>query len=136
MNARKKVIPLKKITNSISPTRPKSVAELKKKYKQLPLHFLFGIEKEIEHQCPILDEYLEKLTEVKYSLEKIRKSKDLKSVQIDAAVALHEMSNLSPGIDEITRINFEKLRATADAWKQLALAAINETKEPEKFLKI
>ena len=136
MSARKKVIQLKKLDSSISSTQPKSVADLKKKYKQIPLHFLFGIEKEIEHQCPILDEYLEKLEGVKGNLERIRKSQNLKSVQVDAAVALHEISLLPIGIDEITRINFEKLRSTAEAWKQLAIAAINETKDPEKFLKI
>ena len=61
MSARKKVIPLNKLRNNKNSTQPKSVEELKKKYKNLPLHFLFGIEKEIEHQCSILDEYLEKL---------------------------------------------------------------------------
>lgn len=50
---------------------PKTVKALKKKYQELPLHFLFGIEKEIEHQCPALDDYLDELDKVKEQLYKI-----------------------------------------------------------------
>ena len=137
MAIRKKLRP----ANQINPVAkknnyPKTVAELKKKYRHLPLHFLFGIEKEIDFQCPTLDEYLEQLEEVKTALEKIRKSSNLEMAKIHAATALHAMDEIPSGIDQLTRGNFEKLRKTSESWKQLAITAMNESKDPEKFIKI
>jgi hypothetical protein len=136
MAIQKKLPHVSKVTAIPKKGTIKTVNELKKKYRHLPLHFLFGIEKEIEHQCPSLDEYLEKIEEVKTALETIRKSKSIEATQIQAAIALHSMGNLSSDIDLETRCNFEKLRKSMEDWKQLALAAISETKNPEKFLKI
>lgn len=136
MAVRKKLPQLRNIAPVAKKSHSKSVAEMKKKYRQLPLHFLFGIKKEIDFQCPLLDEYLEKLEEVKMALEKIRKSTDLETSQILAAGALHSIDNVPNGIDMVTRINFENLRKTSEDWKQLAIAAINETKNPERFLKV
>lgn len=129
---------LKKIKpiSSSKKSTPKTVADLKKKYRQLPLHFLFGIHKEIDYQCPRLDEYLERLEEIKTALEKIRRCKSLESTQIHAATALHALYELPNNIDQETRNNFENLRKTADNWKQLAISAMNKTKDPEQFLKI
>ncbi len=114
---------------------PKSVGELKKKYKQLPLHFLFGIQKEIDHQCPHIDDYLERLNEVKDVLIKINETKSLENAKIQAAIGLHALGSLLDELDQVTRGNFEKLRKTSEDWKQLAIKAMNETKNPEKFLK-
>ena len=75
-------------------------------------------------------------TALTMGIETIRKSKSIEATQIQAAIALHSMGNLSSDIDLETRCNFEKLRKSMEDWKQLALAAISETKNPEKFLKI
>lgn len=132
---KKKVVPLK--VKSVSEKRsPKTVAELKRKYKDLPLYFLFGIREEVDYQCPILDEYLKEIQAAVESLKKIRKCKNLEAAQVEAAKVLYALSDVSEGIDEVTRANFEKLRASGEDWKQLAIFAMNETKTPEKFLKI
>ncbi len=125
-----------KITSLSKKDSTRTVAELKRKYRHLPLHFLFGIEKEIDYQCPSLDEYMMQLYEIKTALEKVRKCKSLEMAKIHAATALHSISTLPDDIDLNTRTNFEKLRKTADDWKRLAIDAINETKNPAKFIKI
>lgn len=132
----KKLEAITKIKSINKKKSPKSVAELKKKYRHILLHFLFGIEREVEFQCPILDEYLEKLEEVSNALEKIRRCKSLEMAKIHAATALHSMNEIPEGIDQQTRGNFEKLRKTAKDWKQLAIEAMNEVEEVEKFVKI
>ena len=136
MAIQKKLLHVSKTTPISKKKRPKTVAGIKRKYRHLPLHFLFGIEKEIDYQCPILDEYLKQLEEVKTVLEKIRRCKSLEMAQIHAASGLHSMSTISDNIDVVTRTNFEKIRRTAENWKQLAIEAIDETKDPDKFLKI
>lgn len=136
MAVRKKLKPVPKITPLKKKSSPKTVAELKRKYRHLPLHYLFGIEKEIDFQCPLLDGYLEKLEEVKVALEKIRKCKNLEASQILAAGALHSIATVPNEIDMVTRCNFENLRKTSEDWKQLAIAAIDETGNPESFLKV
>ena len=134
--ALKKIKPLKNTTASRKVNlHPKSVSELKKKYKYLPLHFLFSIQKEIEHQCPLLDEYLEHLNEIKDTLIKIKEGNSMENAGIQAAVGLYAIGALSNGLDNVTRGNFEKLRQSSEEWKQLAIEAMNETKNPEKFLK-
>ena len=136
MAVRKKLQPISTIKSINKKKAPKTVAELKKKYRHLPLYFIFGIEKEIDFQCPILDEYLMKLEEVKTALENIRKCKSLDMAKIHAATALHSMNEIPDGIDQGTRMNFEKLRKTAEDWKQLAIRAMNESGEVERFVKI
>jgi len=136
MAVKKKIISLNPITNPSIQGRPKSVSELKRKYKNLPLHFLFGIEPEIEYQCPLLDVNLNQISETQKALEKIRRCRSLNAAKTNAAVGLHEISSTYKEIDEVTRTNFENLRRMAEGWKQLAIAAMNETKNPEKFLKI
>ena len=136
MAVRKKAITKKGIRPLPKETRPKSVSELKRKYNDLPLHFLFGVDKEIDHQCPLLDDYLKQLMEIKLCLEKIRKCRNINTARVHAATGLHALASLSDDIDEVTRGNFEKLRSTSEGWKQLAISAINDTKDPEKFLKI
>ena len=136
MAVRKKAISQKGIRQLPKEARPKSVSELKRKYNDLPLHFLFGVDQEIDHQCPLLDDYIKQLMEIKLCLEKIRKCRNINTARIHAATGLHALTSLSDNIDEVTRGNFEKLRATSEGWKQLAISAINDTKDPEKFLKI
>ena len=136
MAIQKKLLHISKITPDTKKNRPKTVAEIKRKYRYLPLHFLFGIEKEIDYQCPSLDEYLVQLEEVKTVLEKIRRCKSLEMAKIHAASGLHSIATLPDNIDVVTRTNFEKIRRTAESWKQLAIEAIDETKDPNKFLKI
>lgn len=136
MAVKKRAVALKPVRSLPKEARPKSVAELKRNYNDLPLHFLFGIKEEIEHQCQFLDDYLTQISEVKEYLEKIRKCRSTRAAQIHAAKALHALSPLSDEIDESTRDNFEKLRDGFNGWKQLAIAAMNETKDPERFLKI
>lgn len=136
MAVRRKTITKKGIRPLPKEARPKSVSELKRKYNDLPLHFLFGVDEEIDHQCPLLDGYLKQLMEVKLCLEKIRKCSNINTARIHAAIGLHSLDSLSGGIDELTRGNFEKLRSTSEGWKQLAISALNDTKDPEKFLKI
>ena len=131
------IVPLPQLKPTNSPrNRPKSVAELKKKYRYLPLHFLFGIEPEIEYQCPTLDVYLGQLKNAKEGMEKIRRCKSLEIAKIHAATSLHELDTLPKEIDEQTRTSFENLRRMAEGWKQLAIKAINDTKNPEKYLKV
>ena len=128
---------LKKVVKSpLSKNEVKTVDALKKKYRHLPLHFLFGIEKEIEHQCPSLDQYLEQLEEVKTTLEKIRRCQSLEVAKIHAAEGLYFINQLPKAIDENTRGNFEQLRSTMEQWKQLAIKAINDSGEVEKYLNI
>ena len=136
MAVRKNAVTKKGIRSLPKESRPKSVAELKRKYNDLPLHFLFGVDKEIDHQCPLLDDYLKQLEEVKLCLEKIRKCRNINIARVHAASGLHALASLPEDIDEVTRGNFEKLRNTSEGWKQLAIAAINETKDPEKYLEI
>ena len=136
MAIKKKVVHLKKVNTLPVKSKPKTVYDLKRKHQQLPLNFLFGIGEEIEFQCPILDDYLGKLEVVQKKLTKIRKGKNIETAQVDALVALHQLADLEKGIDEITRVNFEKMRDYAKAWKDLAILAINETKHPELFLKV
>ena len=131
------IIPLTKLKPTGSTkNRPRTVSELKKRYRHLPLHFLFGIEPEIDYQCPTLDVYLGQLENTKKGLEKIRRCKSLDVAKIHAATSLHELDTLPKEIDEQTRANFEKLRRMAEGWKQLAIKAMNDTKNPEKYLKI
>jgi hypothetical protein len=134
--ALKKVVTLKRVKPTTSNSKPQTVAEMKRKYSQLPLHFLFGIEKEIDFQCESIDQYIFKIEESKDFLKKIRKCKTLESAQIQAVNCLHSMDKVDANLDIITRCKFEELRSYAEAWKKLAIAAINETKNPEKFLKI
>ncbi|MDG1435079.1 MAG: hypothetical protein P8Q41_13755 [Saprospiraceae bacterium] len=136
MAVKKKVVHLKKVNTLSIKSKPKTVYDLKRKYQQLPLNYLFGIEDEIDFQCPILDDYLEKLEVVQKKLEKIRRGKNIDTAQVDALAALFQLADLEKGIDEITRMNFEKMRDYAKAWKELAILAINETKNPELFLKV
>ena len=136
MAVRKKSVAQKGIRSLPKEVGPKTVSELKRKYNNLPLHFLFGVDKEIEHQCPLLDDYLNQLKEVQSCLKKIRKCRSISVAQVQAATGLHALSTLFDDIDEVTRGNFEKLRDTSEGWKQLAITAINETKDPERFLKI
>lgn len=139
MAVKKKIIRLKNNQNTkreIFPSSPKTVAELKRKYRFLPLHFLFGVDKSIEFQCPILDDYINQIMEVKETLEMIRRCKSLEKAKVHAAYGLHALQDISDDIDKITRGNFEQIRKTGEGWKQLAIEAINETQNPEKFLKI
>jgi cysteinyl-tRNA synthetase len=115
MAAQKKIINLKRVKTSTSNSTPKTVSELKGKYNQLPLHFLFGLEKEIDYQCESIDQYLSSLEDCKNFLIKIRKSKSLDSAQLHAANGLHSLDKIDSDLD---------------------IEAINETKNPEKFLKI
>jgi hypothetical protein len=133
---KKNIVPLRAKTSDPGRKRPKSVTELKKKYQDLPLHFLFGISKAIDYQCPTLDDYLDEIKTATTALGAIRKAKSLEEAQVEAAKALHALTCLTTGIDEETRANFEKLRNTAEEWKQLAIEAINLTEDPEKLVKI
>ena len=128
---------LKKLeTKKSVKTYPKTVTTLKKQYRNLPLHFLFGIESEIDHQCSILDDYLEKLEEIKSTLKRINHCQNLELAKVHAAQALYQLQTLPKEIDETTRSNFESLRRAHDGWKQLAIKAIDHTQEPTKFLKV
>lgn len=128
---------LKKVTKERNiKNTPKTVQGIKKQYQDLPLDFLFGIEEEIDHQCPILDEYLDQIEKVKIALLKIRTCQSLEKANVQAATALFHLQHLSSGIDEVTRGNFEKLRQAHLEWKQLAIRAIDDTQKPDKYLKI
>lgn len=132
----KKVIPLKKSKSLASVKAPRTISELKRKYKDLPLHYLFGIEKEIDHQCDSIDDYIAKIKRCQQQLQRMKKAKNLEEVHLIAVTAQYEIINLPVQLDEITRINFEKLRAYAEAWKQLAIEAMNSSKQPEQFVKL
>jgi len=128
---------LKKVGNISNPTMPpKTVKALKKQYNDLPLHFLFGIEKEIDLQCPILNQYLDKLTLIKHKLQEIRNCKTLAAAQLKSAEALFHIEVLYEDIDEGTRGNFEKLRSSHEQWKRLAIRAMDDTQNPSKYVVI
>lgn len=134
MAIQKKLPELQKVTTLPAKKKDTTVADLRKRYRFLPLHFIFGIEKEIEHQCPSIDHYLDQLEEAKTALQKIRRCKNLDKAKIHAATALHALDSLPEDLDITTRSNFEKLRQTAKDWKQLAIKAINATRTPDKFV--
>lgn len=128
---------LKKVEKTTtSRTPPKTVMALKKQYHDLPLHFLFGIEREIDLQCPTLNEQLDKLKLVKEKLQKIRDCANPQTAKIYAAEALFQLEDLYEEIDEGTRGNFEKLRSSHEQWKRLAIRAINDTGKPTCYISV
>lgn len=137
MALKNNIRPSLKLVHHTKKKKPiKTVANLKKKYDDLPLNFIFGITEEIDYQCPTLNEYLKEIEKIKEALKKIRRCKSLDSAKLHAAKALHSLEPLEKEIDETTRNNFELLREFGCEWKQLAIRAIDETKNPEKFVKI
>ncbi len=126
---------LKKVAKTTTNhTPPKTVMALKKQHHDLPLHFLFGVEKEIELQCPTLNDQLDQLKQVKVKLQKIRDCANPQTAKVYALEALFHLENLYEGIDEGTRGNFEKLRSSHEQWKRLAIRAMNDTENPSKYL--
>ena len=129
-----RVVKLKKVNTNQKAKKAQTVAELKKKYKDLPLDFLFGITEEIELQCEFIDQYLDQLDNCLGFLSKINRCKSLESAKVLAAQASYSIHHLSESLNEDTRQNFEKLRKYGKDWKNLAIQAMNDSKDVEKYL--
>lgn len=134
MKARKNTDLVKKPSSSYK-TKIDTVEKLKKKYHGLPTSFLFSIDKEIEYQCPSIDEYITKIEKCKNHLEKAKRAKSTETKDVQIVNALYYLENLDTELDTITREKFVSLREVMKQWKFLALKAIDETKSVEKFLK-
>ena len=111
-----------------------SVKQLKRKYDNLPLSFLYGIPNEIEHQCPIIDEYIEKIESCRESLNKAKRARSLDRKNSHILKAIYILENMDSNLDEITRENFSNLREYAKQWKLFAIKILDFTKSPEKFM--
>lgn len=131
-----KISDLRRKPSSSSKSKVDTVEKLKKKYSGLPTSFLFSIDKEIEFQCPIIDDYISKIEKCRSHLEKAKRAKNTETKDIQILTALYYLENLDIHLDTITRENFISLREVLKQWKNLALKAIDETKSVEKFLKI
>ena len=113
-----------------------TVKNLKKKYSNIPSHFLFSIKDPLEFQCPLIDENIEKITKCKDLLNKAFNAKSLDTKNAHILSALYSISNLDTHLDEIMRSNFENLREYSGQWKKLAIEALDASGDPEKFVKI
>ncbi len=136
MSAKKKTDRIEKPSSSIRKKRIDSVEKLKKKYSGLPTSFLFAIDQEIDFQCPIIDDYIEKLEKCKRHLTKAKRAKTTETKDIQILSALYFLEDIDEQLDTVTRGNFIALREVLKQWKHLALKAIDETKSVEKFLNI
>lgn len=113
---------------------PRTVYQLRKKYDGVPLSYLYGIEDEIDFQCPIIDDYIDKIQECKNILAKAKRAKRLETKDGHIMKALHILHNIDTELDEVTRGNFIKLRDYADSWKKLAIRLLNASRNPEKYM--
>lgn len=112
-----------------------TVKQLKRKYNNLPLSFLFGIGQELEFQCPIIDEYIEKLESCRNHLAKAKRARTIESKNGHILKALYAINEMDVDLDNKTRDNFAELREYAKKWKSFAIRILDETKNPEKFVK-
>lgn len=120
--------------NSPKPKEIRTVRQLKKKYSEVPLNFLFGIPEELEYQCPSIDEYISKLEDCRASLEKAKRARTLETKDghiVKALYAIHELDNK---LDNSVRTNFISLREFALEWKRLTIKLLNATKNPENYI--
>ncbi len=124
---------LKVLKSNIS--KVSTVRQLKRKYNDLPLSYLFGIIDEIDYQCPRIDSYIDEVLACKSSLIKARRARKLDSKNAHLLEAMYKIDQLDEKLDRDVRDSFIKLREYADQWKRLALLAINDSKNPEKYLK-
>ncbi len=111
-----------------------TVRQLKRKYDNLPLNFLFGIDDEIDYQCPIIDEYIEKIESCRESLLKAKRARTLESKNTHLLKAIYSIENIDIVLDTTTRDNFVKLRKYANQWKSFSIKLLNASKTPEKFM--
>ena len=112
-----------------------TVRQLKRKYNDLPLSYLYGIDDEIDFQCPIIDEYIEKIAACKESLAKAKRAKSMKTKSGHILKAMYAIEHLDSNLDVKTRGNFIAIREYADQWKSLAIELLNASKTPESFMK-
>lgn len=113
-----------------------SVRALKKKYGDVPTHFLFSIKTPLEYQCPIIDHNIDKVVNCKDKLHKAFNAKSIESKNALISAALFAISDLEKNLDEVTRNNFIELREYAKEWKKLAIEVLDASGHPEKFVKI
>lgn len=112
-----------------------TVKQLKRKYNDLPLSFLFGLDDEIDFQCPIIDEYIEKIEACRKSLEKAKRARNLDAKNGHILKAIYALEHLDTNLDVKTRNNFMALREFANQWKQLTIKLLNASRKPETFMK-
>lgn len=134
MNQRRKSIQKTIRQAQIHNKRVTTVRQLKRKYNDLPLSFLYGIPQELEFQCPMIDEYIEKIESCRESLKKAKRARTLETKNSHVLKAIYSLENMDTNLDEITRNNFESLREYAKQWKLFAIRLLDFTKSPEKFL--
>ena len=112
----------------------KTVRQLKKKYNEVPLGFLFGIPDELDFQCPNKDEYMDKIIECQTALNKAKRARTLESKDGHILKALFAIKDLDTTLDNNVRTNFIDLRSFAKEWKRLAIKLLNASKNPEKYI--
>lgn len=116
--------------------RIQTVRGLKKKYGDVPSHFLFSIKSPVEYQCPLIDDNIDKITNCKEKLHKAFNAKSLDSKNALISAALFAISDLEKNLDEVTRNNFIELREYAKEWKKLAIEVLDNSGHPEKYVNI
>jgi len=112
----------------------KTVRQLKRKYDEVPLSFLFGIQPEVDYQCPSIDEYIEKIEACRKYLNKAKRARTVETKDGHILRAMYALSNLDDELDKKTRNNFISLREAVREWKGLAIRLLNATRTPEKFV--
>ncbi len=117
-------------------TVPLNFKSLKKKYDDIPSHFLFSIEDPLDYQCPSIDEYIEKIQNCKSLLKEAFESKNEETKNAKILNAFFSIHNIDNDLDEKTRANFIKIRDYASQWKKLAIDCIDRSGNPEKYVKI
>lgn len=112
----------------------KTVKQLKRKYDEVPLSFLFGIQPEVDYQCPVLDEYIDKIDACRNHLDKAKRARTIETKDGHILRAMYALADLDNGLDTKTRENFVSLRESVREWKSLAIRLLNATRTPEKFV--
>lgn len=116
------------------PKEIRTVRQLKKKYNEVPLNYLFGIPDELEYQCPSIDDYISKLEDCRAALEKARRARTLETKDGHIVKALYTIHELDDKLDKSVRTNFISLREFALEWKRLAIKLLNASKSPENYI--
>ena len=111
-----------------------TVRQLKRKYDDVPLSFLFGISQEVDYQCPTIDEYIDKIELCRRHLDKAKRARTLETKDGHILRAMYALSDIDVDLDKKTRENFIRLRETVREWKGLAIRLLNVTRTPEKFV--
>lgn len=118
----------------VKPKEIRTVKQLKRKYNEVPLNFLFGIPDELEYQCPHLDDLIAKLEECHEALMRAKRARTTETKDGHIVKALFAIRDLETKLDVEVRTNFVNLREFAKEWKRLTIRLLNASKKPENFI--